>query len=521
MQQFLSLWNTLDTRKRLTVSLASLAVFVAVLMLARMTATPRMALLYSGLEPSVSGEVVSALEQQTVAYSVRGSAIYVDASQRDQLRMTLAEKGLPATGSAGYELLDTLSGFGTTAQMFDAAYWRAKEGELARTILAWPQVKSARVHISNQVSRPFQQAPNPVASVTVKLSSGGLSDDRARALRFLIASAVSGMSPGDVSVIDSDRGLIAQTGLNGSEGAFIDRRAAELRANVERLLSARVGPGNAMVEVTIDTALERETIVERRFDPDSRVAISTDTEEVSGNSTDSGGTPVTVASNLPDGDAAAGSGSSQSNNTETRERVNYEVSETTRELIKQPGTINRLSVAVLVNGLITTDASGQESWGPRSEEELASLSELVQSAVGFDAGRGDIITIKSLEFQAMPEGGTVATPSMLSGLAAHSLTLIQSAVLALVILGLGLFVVRPALKAQPLPALPGPDDSDPAMDFDPLEGDLQFAIAGPDEMGQDAGAGDPVTQLRQIISERQDETMEVLRNWIETSEETV
>lgn len=309
MQQLVSVWNALDARKRVIVSLASISVFIAVLALARVVGTPSMALLYSGLEPGVAGEVVGALEQQGVAYSVRGNAIYIDVTERDRMRMSLAEQGLPAAGSAGYEILDNLSRFGTTAQMFDVAYWRAKEGELARTILAWPQVKSARIHIASTSSRPFTKTPAPTASVTLELSAGSLSDSRARALRFLVASAVSGLSPENVSVIDSDRGLVLN-GASGELGIFsTDRRAAALKANVERLLNARVGAGNAVVEVSVETVREQETIVERRFDPDSRVAISTDTEEVSGNASDSGGTPVTVASNLPDGEAASGDSS--------------------------------------------------------------------------------------------------------------------------------------------------------------------------------------------------------------------
>ena len=148
MQNILSLWSALDMRRRIVVIGATIAMFLAVLGLSRMANTPNMALLYAGLDSSAAGEIVAALEQRGVAYEVRGDSISVDSTQRDALRMTLASEGLPTTGAAGYELLDGLSGFGTTSQMFDAAYWRAKEGELARTILANPQIRAARVHIA-------------------------------------------------------------------------------------------------------------------------------------------------------------------------------------------------------------------------------------------------------------------------------------------------------------------------------------------------------------------------------------
>ncbi|MBP6737991.1 MAG: flagellar M-ring protein FliF, partial [Rhodobacteraceae bacterium] len=161
VQNLLAIWNGLDAKRRGIVAGATVAVFVAVLLLSRMATTPGMALLYSGLEGAAAGEVIAALEQRAVPHEVRGSSIWVDDSQRDSLRMVLAAEGLPANSGTGYELLDGLSGFGTTSQMFDAAYWRAKEGELARTVLANPQIRAARVHIGQGSNQPFQTGAAP------------------------------------------------------------------------------------------------------------------------------------------------------------------------------------------------------------------------------------------------------------------------------------------------------------------------------------------------------------------------
>ena len=365
MQQLLNLWNTLDARRRMIVILASVAMFAAVRGLARMASAPAMSLLYSGLESGAAGEVVAALEQRGVAYDVRGGAIMVDAARRDELRMTLAGEGLPANSSRGYELLDSLSGFGTTSQMFNAAYWRAKEGELARTIVSHPAISTARVHIANSGSNPFQRDITGSASIAVTTAAGGISPKQARALQFLVASAVTGLSPEDVSVIDGNGELISAA--EEAPANATDERADTLRQKVTRLLEARVGPGNAVVEVSVETVTRSELLRERVIDPESRTVISTDTEERSGTSSDSGG-DVTVASNLPDGDAGGDSSSSQ--NSETRERVNYEISETEREVTLAPGAIKRLSVAVLVNGTSGTDANGAPVFEPRSDEEL-------------------------------------------------------------------------------------------------------------------------------------------------------
>ena len=378
--------------------------FLAVVSMSRMAAAPNLSLLYSGLESSAAGDVVRALEQQGVAFEVRGRSIFVETIERDRLRLVLASEGMPANGNTGYELLDSLSGFGTTSQMFDAAYWRAKEGELARTITTSPFVSHARVHVATTGSNPFQRGVHPKASVAVTPTNDSISSQQAKAIRFLVASAVSGLAPEDVSVIDSN-GVLLGAAADDIPAIAGDDKAKVLRQRVERLLDARVGFGNSVVEVSVDTVTESEAIRERSFDPESRVAISVDTEELSNSASDSGGDGVTVASNLPD-ENAGGSGDSSSQNSETRERINYEVSETEREIIRTPGAVKRLTVAVLVNDLVSLDDQQNEVQTPRSEEELETLRELVSSAVGFDSARGDVITIKSLALQSVTPTGT-------------------------------------------------------------------------------------------------------------------
>ena len=443
VQQIVSVWSSMDNKRRVVIIAATAAMFLAVLGLSRLATAPSMTLLYSGLESSAAGEVVSALEQRGVAYEVRGSSIFVEDTRRDELRMTLAGEGLPANGAQGYELLDSLSGFGTTSQMFDAAYWRAKEGELARTIVSSPNVRAARVHIAAPGATPFRRQTNPTASVTVTPAGGKLTQEHAKALKYLVASAVSGLAAADVSIIDGRNGVVLN-GDDDSVSAMTADRQAAMKRNVERLLEARVGAGNAVVEVSVETVTERELIVERRFDPEGRVAISTDTEERSSRSNDTAA-GVTVASNLPDGEAASDGNKSSSQDSETRERTNFEVSETQREVLRTPGAVKRVSVAVLVDGIRTLGPNGQSEWTPRSEEELNALSELVSSAVGYDAARGDIITIKTMEFQALGTEGTLVSSSLGERISLDVMSLIQLAVLALVVLALGLFVVRPIL----------------------------------------------------------------------------
>ncbi|MCG7521093.1 flagellar basal-body MS-ring/collar protein FliF [Ruegeria sp. Ofav3-42] len=529
MQQIGTVWASLDRRKQIIVAGAVVLVFLGVLAMSRLVTAPSMTLLYAGLESGAAGDIVRSLDQRGVQYEIRGGSIYVPGAQRDELRMTLASEGLPANGNRGYELLDSLSGFGTTSQMFDAAYWRAKEGELARTIVGSPHISQARVHIANGSSNPFQRSVAPTASVYLVASGADITSDQAKAIRFLVSSAVSGLAHENVAVIDSNGAVIgAQDNPVAADTA--DDKSRQLRERVLRLIEARVGAGNAVVEVSVDTVTKTESIRERRFDPNGRVAISTDVEERS-DSARNQSADVTVASNLPDGDGAGGD-ESNSNATQTRERINYEVSETELEVHNGPGAIKRLTVAVLVDGTRSVNAEGAETFTPMPQAELDALRELVASAVGFDAERGDEITLKSLDMPVVEPQGTLATASLWHRVHFDAMTLIQMAVLALVSLVLGLFVIRPILTqpatAQTLLPAGGPPEpgsyltgeiaSEEGGQFTTLPG--QPATGNVPALAPQTGA-DPVDRLRAMIGDKQEETVEILRSWLEEGEERV
>ena len=513
------MWNSIDPRKKIVFALAAVAALVAILGLVRVATTPSLSLLYAGLDPAISGDVITSLDQRGITYEVRGNAIYVDSGSRDQARLSLAAEGLPGSGIAGYELLDNLSGFSTTSQMFDAAYWRAKEGELARTLVSSPLVRSARVHIASGSRRPFERNSNPTASVTITGNNGALPSAFADSARFLVASAVDGLSPESVTVIDANSGVVlsgsdvagAQTGSDG-----LDARASAMRNNIERLLEARVGTGNAVVQVMVDAETRRQTVTERILDPESKVAISSETQSETDNSKGTGAQGVTVASNLPDG--AAGSSSEESRNqNRNSEIINYDVSETLRETISAPGAIKRITVAVLVNDIVSTE-NGVETFTPRSPEELAAMALLVKSAIGFDETRGDVVTIESLQMIAPPQAGTFvdSSPGFVS---TNLMTLIQLGVLSVVILALGLFVIKPLLTPQP--ALPPLAPDTPPGDTPPETAQgLLPSPDTPDSLAIGHSAPSAADLLRTAISERSTETNRLLQNWIDTASET-
>lgn len=478
---------------------------------------PSQALLYAGLEEAAAGEVIQALEARGVAYEVRGGAIYVPENDRDELRLMLASAGLPANSHTGYELLDSLTGFGTTSQMFDAAYWRAKEGELARTIVASPHVRTARVHISQGVSGAFRREIVPSASVSVTPSGGVMSADQARALRFLVASAVPGMTPQDVSIIDGTNGLVLGPDDAQQPAAQTADRARDLRRNVERLLEAHVGPGRSVVELSIEAVTDIETITERRIDPDTRIAIRAETEESRSTSTDSRAQGVTVASNLPDGDANAEAGASENSETLTRQNTDYDISETRREIQRGPGAIRRMTVAVLIDGVEEAQDDGMVAWRPRTAEELERLRGLVASAVGYDEERGDIITLESLRFESISNLGTQAESGLFAGSVVDLMTLLRWAFLLAVLIIFSLFVLRPILRAARQDTARSVDDL-LTLDapFSSTAGVQRLEAA---ESGATDEKTDPVARLRRMIEERQDESAQLLRHWMEDRKE--
>ncbi|MGF1445913.1 MAG: flagellar basal-body MS-ring/collar protein FliF [Pikeienuella sp.] len=518
MDQLLHTWRALDLRRRVILVGAGVLSLVAVLSLAQLATRPAMALLYSGLDPATAGEVVGRLDQMAVTSEVRGDAIYVAEGARDRVRLALAREGLPRQGQAGYELLDTLSGFSATADMFNAAFWRAKEGELARTILAAPGVRAARVHIAVPSRRPFaRESAPPTASVTVTMAGGALPRAQAEAMRYLVALAVPNLPPEQVGVIDSRAGMVLAPGAEGGPdlGTAATEREARLKREIEQLLAARVGRDRARVSVSVETDREAETVIETVIDPASRVTLSLDNREITDTSTGEDGN-VTVASNLPAGDAEAGA-TRESARSETQERVNYDYSELRRERVRQPGAIRRISVAVLVDGLVEDGPDGTPVWAPRNAAELEALSALVKAAIGFDEARGDVVTVESLAFQpdATP-GALVEASPLLRFLERNALTLIQIAVLAIVAIVLALTVVRPVLTRPPLAeeglvALPGETPAVIEASAD-AQADPAGASGEPPELSERE-------TLRLVVAENREQTIAMLKDWLASTDE--
>ena len=368
--------------------------------------TPTMVPLFTDLSVEDSSAIVKDLERQAIAYELQndGAIVLVSKDKVARLRMKLAEGGLPKGGGVGYEIFDKTEALGATSFIQNINHLRALEGELARTIRSIDRVEAARVHLVLP-DRPLfsRDKLEATASIVLKVR-GTLEPQQVRAIRHLVATAVNGMKPERVSVIDETGKLLADgAAADNAEGNADERKSAfesRLRNQVEAIVSSVVGPGHARVQLTADFDLNRITETTDKFDPDSRVLRSSQTREEQSSTNDGKDSgQVSVGSELPGSNKPAEGGTgSREQNKKTEEIVNYEISHTTKTEVIEAGRIKRVSAAVLVDGNYTKNDKGEMVYAPRPKEEIDRIAALVRSAIGFDAKRGDQVEVVNLRF---------------------------------------------------------------------------------------------------------------------------
>ena len=409
MQGFFDFMKSLGAARMAAMAAVTLALigFFSFLMV-QMT-TPQMVPLFTDLSVDDSASIIKDLERQAVPYQIKsdGAIIMVPKDKVARLRMKLAESGLPKGGGVGYEIFDKTDSLGTTTFVQNINHLRALEGELARTIRSIDRVQAARVHLVLP-ERPLFSRDKVDASASIVLKvRGALEPQQVRAVRHLVASAVNGLKPERVSVIDETGKLLADgaTPDNPLNGASSDERKLayenRLRSEVETIVSSVVGPGHARVQINADFDVNRITQTSDKFDPDGRVLRSSQTREEQSATSDNKEGSVSVGTELPGGNRQqqpADSGSRGDQSRKTEEIVNYEISRTTKTEVIEAGRVNRISAAVLVDGIYSKNDKGEVAYQPRPKEELDRIAALVRSAIGFDAKRGDQVEVVNLRF---------------------------------------------------------------------------------------------------------------------------
>lgn len=464
---------------------------------------PAMSPIYSGLAPSDSAQIVRSLEQAGVIVEVSpdGSVINIPRDEFARARMLLAEQGLPSAGSTGWELFDQTSSIGMTSFMQKVNRLRALEGELARSVQTIKGVESARVHLVLPEREAFsRERPEATASVIIR-TSGGFSIEKSQALsiRHLVSSAVPDLAPSRVTVLSADGAVIladdssaqpGEVGLQGIKAAMEERYAR----SIEQMLTARVGAGNARVQVTVELDNEREVVRSENFNPEEQVVRSTETNEENEQSSEANQSNVSVETNLPPDAQGSGAPGSQTARNATNEIVNYEIGNTITERVREPGSIKKISVAVLVNGIYERDDAGEVQYQDRSPEEIARLSDLVKSSIAFDEARGDIVSVDSLRFiDYSMEVSDAVGPSIMDILSENIMTIIQW-VMATIIVALVLTLgVRPVVARVFPEIIPQTAEA---------KTDEQLAAEGQQQAdGQSAGGQGGVQQVSDAVEE--------------------
>ncbi len=505
--------------------------FFAVIMM-RVTA-PQMTPLFTDLSFEDSTAIVKDLERQGISYELTSdnTIVMVPKDKVTRLRMRLAEAGLPKGGGVGYEIFDKSDALGATSFVQNINHLRALEGELARTIRAIDRVQAARVHLVLPERVLFSRDKAEASASIVLKVRGPLEPQQVRAIRHLVASAVNDLKPERVSIVDEAGRLLADgarsetaLGLSADERQIAFER--RLREQVETIVTSVVGPGRARVQLTADFDFNRVTQTSEKYDPEGRVMRSSQTREESSASNDGKDGQVTVGNELPGAPRPPGdNNATREQSKKSEEILNYEISRSTKTEVTEGGRVNRISVAVLVDGAYSKNDKGELTYQPREKEEIDRIAALVRTAIGFDQKRGDQVEVVNLRFAEVPTNVIPEPTGLMSFLTftkddvMHWIELGVMFLLALVVL---LLVVRPLVR-RILESEGSPS----------AKANAAAAIAGGDALGEEIKAvpsptakmidmaqvqgqvhAQSVQKVGELANSNPNETISIIRSWL-------
>jgi flagellar M-ring protein FliF len=536
--------GVLETLKRLgpqkllalgAVTLALMAFFAFIIM--RVTA-PAMTTLFTDMTVQDSAAVMKELEQRGVKFETRyeGATLMVPKDQALRLRMDLAAKGMPQGGGIGYEIFDKTDSLSATSFVQNVNQLRALEGELARTIRALERVQNARVHLALPEKQLFQREKKEARASIVLKVRGELDPGQVRAIRHLVASAVEGLKPDRISIVDEAGRLLADGAGDSNDLTAMATEKQQgfenrLRRQVEEIVASVVGKGRTRVQVAAEMDFNRIQQTQESFDPESRVVRSTQTRNENNLSNDAREGQVTVNNELPGANAQNGQNSAREASQKNEETVNYEISKTVRTEVIEGGRVKRLSVAVLVDGNYARTGKDVE-YQPRPQEDLDRITALVRSSIGFDQRRGDLIEVVNLRFAEAPEVQEIREQTFVEKLFSFSkddtFRVIELLILAAVSAFVFLFVIRPLMST-----IKGPEKAQqtvlvqaangqmiavpaPPPPVNPAENEPPTATEQMIEMSQISGAiqARSIEKVGEVASKAPQETVAILRQWV-------
>ena len=398
INQFTRVFQRMTQKQRIMMGVVVVSAIALILVLVTVLNKPSYGTLFSNLNPQDASKIVDKLKERNVPYVLEddGKTIQVPKQQIYDLRLSFAGEGLPQSSVIGYEIFDRTN-LGVSDFVQKINYRRALEGELARTILQLDEVEAARVHIVVPEKALFKEDERPAtASIVLKLKTGKpLKQNVIQGIAHLVASSVEGLDAPNVTIVDSRGVLLSESSKPNSLSALSSTQyevqqkvESYLSSKVQSMLESAVGMGNALVQVSADLDFRQVERTMEEYDPDKTAIRSEQITEEKTPTSDS---------------APAGS----RNNTVT----NYEVNKTVEHIVEDVGAVKRLSIAAMINGVQkTVETNGQKTvnYTPRKQEEMDQLSEIVKRAVGFNAQRGDEVSVVNMQFgQPADEGDFV------------------------------------------------------------------------------------------------------------------
>ena len=492
--------------------------------------------LYVGLDRSDVNQIGMVLGEAGISFDVGtdGTSVLVAAGSTAQARMLLAEKGLPTSTNAGYELFDNVGSLGLTSFMQQITRVRALEGEIARTIQSISGVKAARVHIVMSERANFRRdEQKPSASVVIRYS--GLDAEKtAMSIRHLVAAAVPSLTADEVTVLDSSGNLLA-TGDDPSNTSAARTLGIEqtvetqIEENIRRALAPYLGPDNFRASVKADVNTDSRQTEETIFDPNSRVERSVQTVKSNEESNQKqASTPTSVEQNLPEAQTASTEGPQSSSQNDRKEEItNYEINSKKIATVSNGYSLTKMSIAVVVNQQRLRDILGKDATADQIAQRVADIRKMVSSATGLDEKRGDVIDVSAVEFLDGLDGQPATGPSFLESVGHYTGTMINAGAFIVVVFLVAFFGLRPmasALTARP-ETLPSPSFED-----------VQRSLPNPD-VAADAPAGalpnprqTPLDDLRQklrpapqerlarMVDLNEERTAQILRKWAAAQE---
>lgn len=504
----------------------------------RFSAAP-MALLYGNLSATDSREVIKQLELSGVPFEManNNTEIRIPTEQVTGTRMQMAELGLPSGASVGYEIFDNMDALGATNFMQNVNLVRALEGELGRTIKSIEGIQNARVHLVMPQREMFtREMQEPTASVYVKMKSGRLAENQVKAVQHLIASAVPKLRPTNISIVDERGTLLSRSFENDQQQ--VQAQQEEARNNLERrlaqsittLVESTLGPGKVRAEVRADMEFDKVVTASESYNPDQSVPRSTVTVTDNSKSSERQPRDVSVSQNLPDAQANSGAGQATTDENRSEETVNYEISKTTENRVRESGNVKRLSVAVLVDGSYgTPDAEGKRTYAQLPDETMTKIEALVKTAIGFDQNRGDQVQVTNMQFTGIDDLlGDQAEFNILGFNKEEIMRMAEGLGVAVVAVLVILLVVRPlvtrAFEAMPtgedallsneggVAQLTGPggvpmpmgsqeeeEDLDELIDIDKVEGRVKASS---------------LRKISDIVDKHPEEALSIIRTWL-------